>query len=257
VNERQSDELAADAIDETFVPRRHPDATYVELDHELVVAAAPGGTRYFDAHWLDRSATVVWSSFDGEISLGALIDELSEAYGTERAIIRDDVLELARTLGRAGLLEGVAFEPPVFAAPARPDALPIGTTVPPFALVDLDGRTVSSESRRARRLVLVNWSPTCGFCVRIGGQLAGAVADLRAAGIDLVLIASGSVADNRQVLDDTGLDCPVLLRADYDLFEGLGTPTAYVVAADGTIDSELAVGAVEVPSLVRGLVESA
>jgi peroxiredoxin len=257
VNEERTGELAADAIDETFVPRHHPDATYVELDHELVVAAAPGGARYFDAHWLDRSATVVWSSLDGEISLGALIDELSEAFGTDRATVADDVLELARTLGRAGLLDGVAFELPAFAAPARLDALPLGTAVPPFALVDLDGRTVSSESLRGRRHVLVNWSPSCGFCVGIGADLAAAVPDLHAAGIDLVLIASGSIGENRRVVDDTGLDCPVLLRADYDLFEGLGTPTAYVVAADGTIDSELGVGAVEVPALVRGLVESA
>ena len=110
---------------------------------------------------------------------------------------------------------------------------------------------------RGRRHVLVNWSPSCGFCVRIGADLAAAVPDLHEAGIDLVLIASGSIGENRRVLDDTGLDCPVLLRADYDLFEGLGTPTAYVVAADGTIDSALAVGAVEVPALVRGLVESA
>ena len=247
--------FTADDIDETFVPRHNALVSYVELDDELVVAAAPDGSRHFDAHWLDRSAALIWSNFDGIVSLGELIDELSDAFGTDRGIVRDDVLDLARTLGRAGLLEGVAFEPPKPVVPVRPDGLPIGTEIPSFSLTDLDGRRVTSDDTHGRAHVFVNWSPSCGFCVRVAPDLAALVPGLRAAGFDLVLIASGSVADNRRVLDDAGLACRVLGREDYALFDGFGTPTAYVVAADGTIGSELVVGAVEVPALLRRLVE--
>ena len=37
------------------------------------------------------------------------------------------------------------------------------------------------------------------------------------------------------------------------LFTGIGTPSAYVVDADGAVAAELAYGAVEVPALLREL----
>jgi hypothetical protein len=117
-----SGELPADAIDEDFVPRRTAHASYVELDGEFVIALERPGTGHFDAHWLDRTAAIVWSSFDGATPLRQLIDELGAAFGAHRDVVRDDVMHLARTLGRAGLLEGVAYEPPTPVMPSRPEA---------------------------------------------------------------------------------------------------------------------------------------
>src|SRR5262245_23054163 len=97
--------VSAEAIDEAFVPRRAASVSFVELDNELVVAVERPGTHEFDAHWLDRSASIVWSCFDGVTSLHALIDDLHDAFGTDRDVVRDDVIALTRTLGRAGLLE--------------------------------------------------------------------------------------------------------------------------------------------------------
>ena len=57
-------ELAADDIDETFVPRPRAEVSFVEVDNELVVAA-PVGPLVSDAHWLDRTASIVWKAFDG------------------------------------------------------------------------------------------------------------------------------------------------------------------------------------------------
>ena len=57
-------ELTADDIGETFVPRPRGDVSFVEVDNELVVAA-PAGPFASDAHWLDRTASIVWKAFDG------------------------------------------------------------------------------------------------------------------------------------------------------------------------------------------------
>ena len=67
----------ADTIDEQFVPRRRRDVSHVEVDDELVLAAPAQGARY-DAHWLDRTASVVWKTFDGITPLGELIDDLEQ-----------------------------------------------------------------------------------------------------------------------------------------------------------------------------------
>ena len=40
-----------------------------------------------------------------------------------------------------------------------------------FRLAILDGNKVSLEDFRGKRVLLVNWSPNCGFCVRIAEEL--------------------------------------------------------------------------------------
>jgi hypothetical protein len=245
----------AESIDEQFVPRWRHEISYVEVDDELVLAAPADGARY-DAHWLDRTASVVWQTFDGVTPLGELIDDLADAFATDRGIVRDDVLELTRTLGRAGVLDGVAAAPPVSAHALRPAGLAIGTEVPHFTGHDLDGRAVSSRDLAGAPHCLVHWSPRCGFCSRIASELSALVPELKTAGIELVLVSDDDATSNRELLASTGLRCRVVLEdpdaGEIELFAGLGTPCAYFADA-GTIASELAYGAVEVPALLRSL----
>jgi hypothetical protein len=105
-----SGEIRADAIDEQFVPHPRGDLASIELDGELVVAAEPGDAQPFGAHWLNGTAALLWAAFDGKASLAEIIDDCSAAFETDRSIVRDDVLRCARTLGRVGLLAGVASE---------------------------------------------------------------------------------------------------------------------------------------------------
>jgi hypothetical protein len=249
------DTVAAGAIDEQFVPRPNRTVSSVALDGELVLAAARPGLSGYDAHWLDRIASVVWSSFDSVTPLASIIDDCTDVFGADRDAVRDDVLALARTLGRAGLLDGVTYEPPAAAAPARAESAPIGTPVPPYAFPDLDGRTVTNDTMRGSPHVLVNWSARCGFCNRIAPELKELVPDLQAAGIEVVFLGSGSVADNAHVCDGAAPGARVLLRDGFVLFDGLGTPAAYAVDADGNTASDLALGAGEVPALLRRLLE--
>jgi peroxiredoxin len=250
----------AASIDGSFVPRPRRDVASVELDGEAVLAAAVGDPPSVLTHWLNATGTIVWSCFDGQASLDELIADLSDAFGVDEQIVRVDVVELTQGLGRAGLLQGVEAEVGRQHAHSETSTagLPLGTEVAPFALADLEGERVGLEALRGRRFLLVNWSPACVFCLRIAGELAELVPALRAHGVDLILMATGSADDNRGVLSDSGLDCTVLLDhdADVDLFRGLGTPCAYLVDEEGKIASNLALGAIQVPALAKLLVET-
>ena len=161
--------------------------------------------------------------------------------------------QYGRLLLRVEQLEGAAG---AAAQPALPTGLEVGTEVPRFALPDLDGREVELESFRGKQALLVHWSPQCGFCEAIAGELAGLRGKLAKAKTELVLVAHGSPDANRALAEEHGLDGPILIQQQpVALFEGLGTPVAYLVDAEGRIASPLALGAEEVPELARSVVD--
>jgi peroxiredoxin len=243
-------------IDRFFVPRPRADIALVEVEGEAVIAATASDDGRLLTHWLNPIGTIVWQCFDGAVSLDELIAELAGAFGADSDVVADDVVELARALGRSGLLEGVTAQLSFGLAGGdgyEPEGLPRGSEVPGFSRRDLDGHNVDLDDLRGRRLVLVNWSPSCGFCAAIAAELAGLHADLRVPDTELVLLAFGSADDNRSLLASAGLTSTVLLQGDdaVDLFRGLGTPCAYLIDEHGAIASELAVGANQVPALAR------
>ena len=243
-------------IDRFFVPRPRADVAFVEVDGEAVVAATAGDDGRLLIHWLNPIGTIVWQCFDGAASLDELIADLVDAFGADPDVVADDVVELSRALGRTGLLEGVTAHLSFGGAGGdgyEPEGLPQGTEVAPFSRPDLDGHDVGLDDMKGRRLVLVNWSPSCGFCSAIAAELASLHADLLAHDTELVLLAFGTAEDNRAVLSRAALSCTVLLQGDdaVDLFRGLGTPCAYLLDERGAIASRLAVGANQVPALAR------
>ncbi len=230
-------DLAADDIDETFAPRPRGDVSFVEVDSELVVAV-PTGPFVSDAHWLDRTASIVWNAFDGITSLGALVDELAAAFGADRDVVRDDVLELTRTLGRAALLDGVAYVAPAAVHPLRPEGLPVGTALPAFSRRDLDGVVVRNEDLTGAPWCVVNWSPSCGYCVNIAAELGELAPALEVAGVALILFATGPAPDNRLLLDNAGLRARVLLDAPAAPVEPEAQPTPETDVGDDGDDGD-------------------
>src|SRR6266545_1761545 len=81
-----------------------------------------------------------------------------------------------------------------------------GENIPSFELPDAEGQMVSFESLKGQKLLLVNWSPTCGFCRRIAPELAELQPRLREHDILPVFIATGEVEANRQLMEEAGLD---------------------------------------------------
>ena len=47
----------------------------------------------------------------------------------------------------------------------------MGDELDDFTLPDLDGAERSLSEFRGKRVLLVNWSPGCGFCVKIAAEL--------------------------------------------------------------------------------------
>lgn len=168
-----------------------------------------------------------------------------------RLLLRIEELEGLLGVGgqRTGTLGAAAHGSHVISTPV---GLPIGSTLEPVTLKNLDGDDVALEGFRGRQMVLVNWSPTCGFCDAIGPDLAAAGPDLERANATLVLIAHGDAAANRAMAEKYKIESPVLLLGDANVagFQALGTPTGLLVDAEGKVATTLAIGADQVPVLV-------
>jgi peroxiredoxin len=250
-----TDDLTPDDITVDYVPRLVPDLVETTVGTDVIVLGGP--TRLMV---LNPTAALVYQFLDGEASLGELIADLSDALEVDPAVVEADVLAFARELGGNGLLEGVSLPVPEFDVPdfddwEPPVPLEVGAELDDFTLPDLDGNEVALSSFRGRRVLLVNWSPGCGFCVTIASTLGSQFAPLAAEGVDLVFITLGDEASNRAVFDDAGLSAPALRRdgTPVDPFQGTGTPAAYLLDADGRLEATMVVGADQVPLLVEEL----
>jgi len=237
-------------IDGTFVPRPQPRVVTVVVGEELVVVGSL-------PHVLNPTASLVWRCFDGEGSVDELVRDLVEATQSEESVVRGDVLALTRQLAVAELLEGVAPAPIEGGAepiPA-PVALGVGDLIGPLCLPDLDGVDVSLDAMRGSRVLLVHWSPSCGFCVKIAGELSEHASKLADLGVTLAFLTAGADDANRRLFADAGITAPVFVKQDgvTDPFAGFGTPAAYLLEEDGKVAAEMAYGAAEVPALVRKL----
>ena len=241
-------DVAPDAIDTGFVPRVVDDVVALEVGTETVLLG-----RFGQALVLNPTAGLVWQFLDGETALSELVEDFSGELGIDTDTVRADIVEFARALGRVGLLEGVAepIEPQdlIDIDWSPPEPVAVGDRLEPGPLTDLDDTPASLEAWRGRRVFLVNWSPGCGFCVNVAAALATAEAGLAAAGIALVFLTTGDADDNRRLFDEAGLRSPALLRGDDgDPFAGFGTPSAYLLDAEGRVEELMAFGANEVPA---------
>ena len=95
-------------IDTGFVPRFREDVVLVPVQDEAVLLEQDVGA----LHQLDQIATVVCQLLDGRATIDQVVDELVEAFATDRATIAGDVLTLVRGLGQKGLLHGIQGEEP-------------------------------------------------------------------------------------------------------------------------------------------------
>lgn len=241
-------DIAADDIGGDFVAQARAEVVGVEVDDEAILLLE--GTR--DLHSLNPTGTLIWRLFDGASTLEEIVADLTDAFQADAEVVRNDVLELTRELGRAGLLVGVAREEPV-PVPTSPKGLAQGTEVPAFRFPALDGQALSLEDLHGKRTLLVNWSPRCGYCVRIAPELAEIEPALLEHDVRLVFLTIGSEEENRELVEGNGLRCAVLLQDDDQsvVFEGMGTPAAYLIDEAGKVASALALGANEVPILAR------
>ena len=113
-----------------------------------------------------------------------------------------------------------------------------------------------STDFRGRRVLLVNWNFECGFCDSIAPQLASLEPSFQRRNVQLLLLAHGESAPNREGAAEHGLKCPILLvggREEGGAFETEGTPVAYLVDEDGRVAAPVARGADRVLALALEL----
>jgi peroxiredoxin len=151
-----------------------------------------------------------------------------------RLLLRIEALEVNRSLG-----------PQI---PARPvfQGLTIGTKAIQFELPDLQGSQVSLDGllRDGKPLLLISTDPKCGPCKTLMPDVAGWQKEF-AADINISLLSHGSRSENRIEAAQHGL-VNVLIEKDTKIaekYQMLGTPTAVVIRADGTIGSPAVAGA--------------
>jgi len=158
-----------------------------------------------------------------------------------RILIRLDNLEA----GNAG-----------FSVPAE---LEIGSTVTDFKLPDLSGKTISLSDFRGRRVLLIYWSPECGFCDMLAAEMPAVIAELKKNNADVLLAAYGDAEANRKMIAEHGVNCTVLLVENAtdgkivtdELFKHRGTPSAYLLDEQGRVLEGLAVGMDDILELAR------
>ena len=135
---------------------------------------------------------------------------------------------------------------------APPPASRIGTPAPAVSLPDLDGKTVQLTAFTGERTLLLFWNPGCGFCQRMLGDLKEWEARRSQDAPKLLVVSTGTVEANQQL----GLRSTVVLDQGFTTgraFGATGTPSAILVREDGTIGSEVAVGAQAVLALAGNL----
>ena len=125
------------------------------------------------------------------------------------------------------------------------------------SLPDPDGRLISLDDFRGKRVLLVHWNPDCAFCELLAPDLAQFQADLRTSKVQLVLASSEDAESNRELALEHGLTCPILLMPDdgslaRETFKDQGTPVAYLLDEQGKVAQPVAVGGDEIRALARG-----
>ena len=118
----------------------------------------------------------------------------------------------------------------------------MGTQVASFRALDIAGGEVGPAHFHGRSVLLVNWSPTCGFCRgRSAPDLIQMAPALLARQIEIVLLSFGPVDANTAKAAALHLPFKLLLKpesmVDDDPFIGLGTPAAYLLDREGRIAS--------------------
>jgi len=143
---------------------------------------------------------------------------------------------------------------PTLGTPA--EGLTVGSSAPGFKLDGLHGETLTLEALRSagKPVMLLFADPGCGPCTALMPEV-GRWQREYASVVSVVLVSRGTPEDNRAKAAEHGLST-VLLQMDHEVasaYQTVGTPSAVLVRADGTIGSTVASGAEAIRSLLTNV----
>jgi thiol-disulfide isomerase/thioredoxin/uncharacterized membrane protein YphA (DoxX/SURF4 family) len=145
-------------------------------------------------------------------------------------------------------------QPELFDWERRAQGLPVGTRAPSFDLASVGGgkRSLGSLLADSRPAMLVFADPGCGPCQALFPDLS-AWQRRHANRLTIAIISRGDVGRNQAKADEHRV-LNVLIQDDYEVataYKAAGTPSAVLVAADGTVASAVAPGLVAVRQLME------
>lgn len=136
-------------------------------------------------------------------------------------------------------------------ADGKPPGLAVGTPAPVFALPDLDGNERALGEFAGRPFVLLFVRPTCPFSKLLAPRLPFLPGDA----LPIVAVSAGDRDANAELAEEHEWSFPVLLQDDLETwadYKIAGTPSAYLIDAEGRIGSPLAVSGDAVLALATG-----
>jgi thiol-disulfide isomerase/thioredoxin len=146
--------------------------------------------------------------------------------------------EQIRTLVWSSVLTPLPF---LAQGAARTAGLAVGQTSPALSFAGLDGNSVSLSDFRGDRTMLLFWNNGCGFCQSMLPDLKRWDAAPPAGAPRLVVVSQGPAEENLAL----GLQSTVVIDDTFAAgraFGATGTPSAVLLAPDGTVASNVAVG---------------
>jgi peroxiredoxin len=148
----------------------------------------------------------------------------------------------------------------------QPTGLSLGSDAPAFELSDLAGERKTLAQYRGQPVLLIFFNPACGFCRELAPKLANnAESRKQKAEMDpqlmpqVLIVSTGDLQANRALFAEHNVSCPVLLQkaaAVAATYQVNGTPSGYLVDAEGRIVSPLAMGTDALLKLLEGKVET-
>ena len=132
--------------------------------------------------------------------------------------------------------------------------LGVGKPFDAFSLPDLGGRTVSLAALRGRRVLVVNWSPQCGFCDLIAPELVRLHKEHGNDRLAVVMVGRGEPEENRRKAEQHGFEFPFILQDRWKLSKEYGifaTPVAFLIDEQGVIARGVGTGADEILALAH------
>ncbi len=156
------------------------------------------------------------------------------------------IRELFEKLGAQDLAKEHLF----FASANGHDApLRIGEKLPEFSMSAVNGETVSQDSFKGHRSLVLFFSTTCPHCVRMMEELKGWDESKDADEPQLVVFSDGDAEEHIKL----GLKAPIVLDKGYEFSAEigmLGTPSAILVNEKGEIVTETGIGAPNIWALI-------
>ncbi len=95
--------LDPDELDLSARPAPRPTVTVQEAEEASVLLDETTGASVS----LDRLGILVWQCLDGRSRLDEIVHDLAEVFSADPDVVAQDVLQVVRTCGEAGLLVGV------------------------------------------------------------------------------------------------------------------------------------------------------